>query len=528
MHRAERAPSEGMKQVALRRPVSGRALSCVGALVAWFGAMPIAIAQTPARPAGHPPTLGKPGGGPIAAGAPSPKKLLDDGKRLMALHKYDDACPKIAESQKLDPKATTLFSLAQCREKAGDLAGAADSYREMAATAAAGGDTMLERLARSHVEALAAKLAKLTITLAPGADVPGLDVKLDGKSVPRASLSQPIGAAAGSHVVEATAPKKLKWSATVEVGAAGPATVTVPALADDAAAPPATPAATPRTDLGPATAASDAPVRAVGDARWTDNAGFVRPGPPPPAPQAAELPKLPPLHAQTMNRVELYLGGGRAHYAYLPSSLDPGGVTTLDGWTLRAGVGAEYRAPASLFGVFWDAGGTIRFASASSSDVVETSLFNPGLAGRVGVDFHPGRLSNVAVGAFGGYWFESYALKVSTPYARSSYSSSSSTSLKADKGPEYGVHLRLRTKESPEDVPVFQVDGSLTQKTGSAANGTYLGLRASLGGGFRVFFFVEDRIGRSGTISDSIGSMDAFAASHPLETDLGLGIGGLL
>src|SRR5689334_22228130 len=50
--------------------------------------------------------------------------LFDEGMRLMSRGDAREACPKLAEAQRLDPGMATQFRLAECYEKTGRRASA--------------------------------------------------------------------------------------------------------------------------------------------------------------------------------------------------------------------------------------------------------------------------------------------------------------------------------------------------------------------------------------------------------------------
>jgi hypothetical protein len=171
-------------------------------------------------------------GGDVAATA-----LFDEGRRLMTTHNYAEACPKLAESQRLAPSGGTLLNLAECYEHVGQTASAWAAWKDAAARANAAGKAQAEKMALDRAAALEPKLARLTVALAPDSDVAGLEIKRDGVTLGRAEYSVPIPVDPGTHIVEARAPKKKALSAQIDVAPKQlDARVTVQ-LSDDAAMP---------------------------------------------------------------------------------------------------------------------------------------------------------------------------------------------------------------------------------------------------------------------------------------------------
>jgi hypothetical protein len=173
------------------------------------------------------------------------ESLYRQARDLMAAGKYDEACPKFAESQRLDPATGTLLNLAACHEKQGRLASAWIEYSD--ALVAARRDQREDRVeyARERSVELEAKLSRLTLVLAPGADVPGLTLELDQSAIGHAVLGAPMPVDPGIHTVTARAPGKKPWTQSIEMGAVSDQkSLTIPLL-EDAPAEPATGAPTP-------------------------------------------------------------------------------------------------------------------------------------------------------------------------------------------------------------------------------------------------------------------------------------------
>jgi hypothetical protein len=176
--------------------------------------------------------------------------LYQDGKKLMAQHRFSEACAKFADSQHFDPGVGTLLNLADCYEKNGQLASAWARYKEVVTAAKAAGQAPREQMAQAHAAALEPKLPQLMIQV-PADDASGVtEVKRDGSVVARAVWGVQLPVDPGDHVVEAAGPGRKPWSGHVAAVEGKLVTMKIPALAVDAmAAPQSSPAVgAPATD----------------------------------------------------------------------------------------------------------------------------------------------------------------------------------------------------------------------------------------------------------------------------------------
>lgn len=174
-----------------------------------------------------------------AADQATAEALFKQARELMAAGKFADACPKLAESERLDPSAGTLLNLATCYDKNGLIASAWVTYKEAATAAQKVNEPDRARLARNKAAELEPKLPMLTVTVGAGADRPDLVVKRDGEAVGRAAWGTAIPVDPGQHTIQASAAGHRTWTSHVDVAGTGArVSIEVPVLPEEAAAAP--------------------------------------------------------------------------------------------------------------------------------------------------------------------------------------------------------------------------------------------------------------------------------------------------
>jgi len=155
--------------------------------------------------------------------------LFREGKQLMDQHDYGAACPKLAESYRLDPATGSLLALALCYERAGKLASAWVAYTDAAAMAKREGQVDREQGAQARARELEPKLARLTVDVQTP-QTPGLEVIRDGVHLGPAALGTALPVDPGEHVIEARAPGRVPFREVVEATGPDELTVLVPEL----------------------------------------------------------------------------------------------------------------------------------------------------------------------------------------------------------------------------------------------------------------------------------------------------------
>jgi hypothetical protein len=200
-----------------------------------------------------------------AADKAAAKILFEAGRAALDEGKLELACPKLAESFRLDPSALgTLLNLAICHERQGKTATAWGEYLEVAQRATAEKQTERAKRARELADKLEPKLSRLELVLGPRvAGLEGLVVTRDGKAVALAQSQVPVPVDPGEHVVTAEAKGHLEKRVAVTVGAEGDAkTVRIDALEPQPSPSPRPPSPPPAAATGsPSAATPGAPPR---------------------------------------------------------------------------------------------------------------------------------------------------------------------------------------------------------------------------------------------------------------------------
>jgi hypothetical protein len=88
--------------------------------------------------------------------------LFDNGRAIMAKGDYSAACPKLEESQRLDPGSGTLFHLADCYEHQRRIS-SVDDVTRAGATARATGNADRSRQSKQRAAALETRLSRIVV-----------------------------------------------------------------------------------------------------------------------------------------------------------------------------------------------------------------------------------------------------------------------------------------------------------------------------------------------------------------------------
>lgn len=143
--------------------------------------------------------------------------LFQDGVKLLAAGKLDEACPKLSESLRLDTGIGTMLYLAECYERSGKIASAWAQFREAQASAAAKEGDARGKIAKERADRLEPRLAKLAVVVPPASDIEGLTITRDGTPIGRPIWGTEAPIDPGAHVIRASAPGFEPRELTIEI-----------------------------------------------------------------------------------------------------------------------------------------------------------------------------------------------------------------------------------------------------------------------------------------------------------------------
>ena len=161
--------------------------------------------------------------GPLALASPAlaqdvatAEALFNHGLADMKAERYAVGCPALAESQRLDPLAGTLFTLSQCEVRWGRTVTAVTRlgdylklYERMTPDQKAR-QSERRKVAKEQLDKLTLEVPELTLSLPPGAPA-GTVVKRDGAVVAGAALGIALPVDPGDHLVSTQAPGGDLW-----------------------------------------------------------------------------------------------------------------------------------------------------------------------------------------------------------------------------------------------------------------------------------------------------------------------------
>jgi hypothetical protein len=153
-----------------------------------------------------------------AGGVTEAETLFREARKLAEAGDWASACPKFAESERLDPAPGTLLNLADCEEHFGALVKAREHFGLAASGFRQGEKGRAVAMERSA--ALDKRIAHLTLRLAPSVP-PTVTVRNAGVIVDPAMLGQSIDSDPGGReiVVSLAGRVDRKYTVTLEEGA---------------------------------------------------------------------------------------------------------------------------------------------------------------------------------------------------------------------------------------------------------------------------------------------------------------------
>jgi hypothetical protein len=153
--------------------------------------------------------------------------VFREGRELLKQGRYEEACPKLEESQKLDGALGTLLNLGVCYEEWGKLASARRVYQEVVTQARELGQSDREALALERLAAVELAMAHVVLEFEGGQPA---SVSLDGVPLTDEDWNRPLPVDPGNHELTVRSVGKRLWSRRIEVTRSQQVKLVVPLL----------------------------------------------------------------------------------------------------------------------------------------------------------------------------------------------------------------------------------------------------------------------------------------------------------
>lgn len=167
------------------------------------------------------------------------QRLFEEGRDLLVAGDSANACPKLEESQRLDPANGTLLALAMCHEAEGKLASAWREFTQVAEFAERDGQVDRQLWATQHAAELRARLSTIELRVPKDVrELQNLVVTLNDVQLPPEEWDVAAPIDGGDHHIAIRADGHAQWTRTVTIAKEREQrVVVVPLLRPDESAP---------------------------------------------------------------------------------------------------------------------------------------------------------------------------------------------------------------------------------------------------------------------------------------------------
>ncbi len=165
----------------------------------------------------------------VAAEEKDAERLFREGRALVVEGRFAEACSRLEQSQRLEPRLGTKLNVAFCHERLGKIATAWVGFQEALSTARAERDATREGFARTRVDALRPRVPWLRVRGPAGSGVAPPMLLLDGAPLEPSRWGQELPVDPGEHTLLAVHGGEEYWRTTLALRESEHVEVAIPA-----------------------------------------------------------------------------------------------------------------------------------------------------------------------------------------------------------------------------------------------------------------------------------------------------------